>query len=93
MYGTILTSGGANPMSEKKEKQYRIKNWAEYNKGLCKRGSLMLFLDAGVLETGKKIDPKKKVVGGKNVSGYNYAMLPTNKKSISFKVTSGTRVL
>jgi hypothetical protein len=52
-------------MSEKRREPYKISNWSKYNKSLCNRGSLTLFLEADVLEEWKKIDPKKKVVGEK----------------------------
>ncbi|GHV72944.1 hypothetical protein AGMMS49940_02460 [Spirochaetia bacterium] len=44
---------------------YKIKNWSEYNKSLCTRGRLTLFITAGVIFEWGKIDPKKKVVGEK----------------------------
>ncbi|GMO33580.1 MAG: hypothetical protein Ta2B_14030 [Termitinemataceae bacterium] len=47
------------------KKRYEVKNWSEYNKNLCKRGSLTLFLSEDVLEQWQAIDPKKKVVGEK----------------------------
>ncbi|GHU14589.1 hypothetical protein FACS1894161_5280 [Spirochaetia bacterium] len=50
-------------MSGKSKDRYKVKNWSEYNKSLCNRGSVTLFLDAAVIEAWEKIDPKKKVVG------------------------------
>jgi hypothetical protein len=52
-------------MDERKKEHYKVSNWSGYNKSLCKRGSLTLFLDAGVLEKWKAIDPKRKTVGEK----------------------------
>ncbi|GHV74601.1 IS5 family transposase [Spirochaetia bacterium] len=52
-------------MSEKSNKKYRVKNWSEYNKNLCKRGSLTVFLTDDVIKEWKAIEPKKKVVGEK----------------------------
>ena len=48
-----------------KEPKYKVTNWSEYNKSLCQRGSITLFLDADVIEEWKKVDPKKKIVGKK----------------------------
>jgi hypothetical protein len=61
---TFLMDGRAKMGKESKE-HYKIRNWSEYNKNLCNRGSLTLFLDAEILKEWKKIDPKKKVVGEK----------------------------
>ena len=52
-------------MGEKNKEHYKVSNWKEYNRNLCKRGSLTLFLDAEILEKWKKINPKKKIVGQK----------------------------
>jgi hypothetical protein len=42
---------------------YKVKNWKEYNKNLCKRGSITLWLDDSVIESWNNIDLSKKVVG------------------------------
>ena len=38
-------------MTTKKKRQYRIRNWAHYNKALVERGSLTLWVDARALDT------------------------------------------
>ncbi len=48
-----------NPVKSK----YKVRNWKEYNKNLCKRGSLTLFIDSEVLEQWKLLPGKKKEVG------------------------------
>jgi hypothetical protein len=45
--------------------KYKSINWSKYNKSLCQRGSITLFLDADVIEEWEKIDPEKKIVGKK----------------------------
>jgi hypothetical protein len=52
-------------MGSRSKNKYKVGNWSEYNKSLCNRGSVTLFLDADVLNEWKKVDPKKKVVGEK----------------------------
>ena len=37
-------------MTNKKKRQYRIRNWRDYNKALVLRGSLTLWLDAHAIE-------------------------------------------
>ncbi len=37
-------------MTNKKKRQYRIRNWKEYNKALVSRGSLTLWIDSRVLD-------------------------------------------
>nr|AXL06088.1 IS5/IS1182 family transposase [uncultured bacterium] len=38
-------------MTNKKKRQYRIRNWVDYNKALVRRGSLTLWLDAHSTDT------------------------------------------
>lgn len=38
-------------MTNKKKQQYRIRNWADYNKALVRRGSLTLWIDSQSIET------------------------------------------
>jgi hypothetical protein len=61
---TFLTVWEDNMGKGGKDK-YRIKNWHEYNKSLCNRGSLTLFITEDVLVAWEKIAPEKKVVGEK----------------------------
>ena len=42
---------------------YKLKNWSAYNKSLCKRGSITLWLEDSVLTVWEGIDPTDKVVG------------------------------
>lgn len=35
---------------KKKPKQYRVRNWSEYNAGLKQRGSITFWLDEAVIE-------------------------------------------
>lgn len=37
-------------MTTKKKQQYRIRNWREYNSALVRRGSLTLWVEAGVVD-------------------------------------------
>lgn len=38
-------------MKKKKKQQYRIRNWSEYNKALCNRGSLTLWFDEEAIQS------------------------------------------
>jgi Transposase DDE domain len=38
-------------VTNKQKRQYRIRNWQQYNKALVRRGSLTLWIDEGSLET------------------------------------------
>ena len=38
-------------MTKKTKRQYRIRNWREYNKALVHRDSLTLWIDAHAIET------------------------------------------
>ena len=42
---------------------YKVRNWKAYNSGLCKRGSLTLFIDSSVLDEWEQLLGKKKEVG------------------------------
>jgi hypothetical protein len=44
---------------------YKVTNWKEYNESLCNRGRLTPFITADIIDTWKKVDPQKKVVGEK----------------------------
>ena len=50
------------PTTQPKDK-YGLKNWSQYNKSLCNRGSLTLWLEDSVLNAWEAIDPNIKVVG------------------------------
>ncbi len=52
------------PTTQAKDR-YKLINWKEYNAGLCKRGSLTLWIAEPVLEVWEQIDASKKVVGEK----------------------------
>ena len=43
-------------MTKKTKRQYRIRNWREYNKALVSRGSLTLWIDDRSLETWLSVD-------------------------------------
>lgn len=49
----------------KAKDRYKLINWKEYNAGLCKRGSLTLWIAEPVLKVWGQIDASKKVVGEK----------------------------
>lgn len=49
--------------------KYKIKNWHWYNKSLCGRGRLALFITGDVIEDRGKIYPAKKVAGEKMYPG------------------------
>lgn len=42
---------------------YKLKNWQEYNQGLCNRGSLQLWISEELLDVWGQIDVTQKVVG------------------------------
>lgn len=42
---------------------YKLRNWAEYNKGLGNRGRIDLWISEDVLKIWGSIDIEKKVVG------------------------------
>jgi hypothetical protein len=48
-----------NPVKDK----YKVRNWKSYNKSLCKRGSLTLFIDPFVLQEWEELIKRKKTVG------------------------------
>ena len=43
--------------------KYKVKNWRSYNKALCQRGSITLWICPALLMRWKQIDPKHKEVG------------------------------
>lgn len=43
--------------------KYKLSNWKAYNKSLCQRGSLTIWIDDSVLRAWRDIDTTKKVVG------------------------------
>ena len=52
-------------MKKKKKQQYRIRNWSEYNKALCQRGSITFWFDEDSIQswlnhrkTGKRGKPR-----------------------------------
>lgn len=45
--------------------KYKIRNWKAYNKSLCARGSITLWIENSVLRSWRAIDPDKKVVAEK----------------------------
>ena len=45
--------------------KYKLRNWKNYNKNLCHRGSLSLYISDSVLREWRDIDKCKKVVGEK----------------------------
>ena len=47
---------------------YKIKNWQTYNKSLCQRGSLTLWLEESVLEEWESASKKNKEVGEQTYS-------------------------
>lgn len=51
------------PTTQVKDK-YKIRNWQSYNKSLCQRGSLTIWLSDSVLEEWGQASKKKKEVGG-----------------------------
>jgi hypothetical protein len=56
-----------SPTTRRKDK-YKIKNWQTYNKSLCQRGSLTLWLDDSVMEEWEHLSRKKKEVGEQTYS-------------------------
>jgi len=49
--------------SAQNKNSYKVRNWKEYNKSLCNRGSLSLWIEESVLKEWESIKDKKKVVG------------------------------
>ncbi len=45
--------------------RYKIRNWKAYNKSLCTRGSLTIWIEDSLLRAWRDIDPDKKIVGEK----------------------------
>jgi len=45
--------------------KYKLRNWKNYNKNLCHRGSLSLYISDSVLREWRDVDKCKKVVGEK----------------------------
>lgn len=63
----------STPLINLVKSKYKVRNWKEYNANLCKRGSLTLFIDSGVLSEWKSLTGKKKVVGASTypIASYN----------------------
>jgi hypothetical protein len=55
------------PITQVKDK-YKIRNWKAYNKSLCQRGSLTLWLDDSVLQEWEQASKKPKSVGEQTYS-------------------------
>ncbi|KAA6306834.1 hypothetical protein EZS27_041502, partial [termite gut metagenome] len=47
---------------------YKIRNWKNYNKSLCQRGSLTLWLADSVLQEWEYVSKKPKEVGEQSYS-------------------------
>jgi hypothetical protein len=56
-----------SPITQDKSK-YKIRNWKTYNKNLCQRGSLTLWLEDSVLKEWESTSKKKKTVGERTYS-------------------------
>jgi hypothetical protein len=56
-----------SPITRVKDK-YKIKNWQAYNKSLCHRGSITLWLEDSVMEEWEHLSGKKKEVGEQTYS-------------------------
>ncbi|KAA6346735.1 hypothetical protein EZS27_005736 [termite gut metagenome] len=56
-----------SPITQDKN-SYKIRNWKEYNKSLCQRGSLTLWLEDSVLQEWESTSKKKKEVGEQTYS-------------------------
>lgn len=56
-----------SPITQVKDK-YKIKNWQAYNKSLCQRGSLTLWLDESIMEEWEHLSRKKKEAGEQTYS-------------------------
>lgn len=54
-----MKGNSINPSKSK----YKIRNWQAYNRNLCRRGSLELYLSRDVVDEWKCLSHKKKVVG------------------------------
>jgi len=50
--------------SRSKKVQYKVRNWAEYNKSLIQRGSLTVWIDEEVLDNWHPEPPEQRVRGG-----------------------------
>jgi hypothetical protein len=56
-----------SPITRDKDR-YKIRNWKSYNKSLCQRGSLTLWLEDSVLKEWESTSKKKKTVGERTYS-------------------------
>ncbi|KAA6305837.1 hypothetical protein EZS27_042510 [termite gut metagenome] len=56
-----------SPTTQYKD-NYKIRNWKEYNKSLCQRGSLTLWLEDSLLQEWESTSKKKKEVGAQTYS-------------------------
>lgn len=53
----------STPPTTGNKDRYKISNWKQYNKALCQRGSLTLWVSEALLEQWEQIDISKKEVG------------------------------
>ncbi|KAA6349617.1 hypothetical protein EZS27_002945 [termite gut metagenome] len=67
---------------------YKIRNWKEYNKSLCQRGSFTLWLEDSVLQEWEYVSRKPKEVGTPILSGQHNPLLPVTENQLSLKVAS-----
>ncbi|KAA6317126.1 hypothetical protein EZS27_032670, partial [termite gut metagenome] len=56
-----------SPTTQSKD-NYKIRNWKDYNKSLCQRGSLSIWLEDSVLEEWEHVSKKQKKVGEQTYS-------------------------
>ncbi|KAA6340470.1 hypothetical protein EZS27_011664 [termite gut metagenome] len=56
-----------SPITRDKNK-YKIRNWKSYNKSLCQRGSLSIWLEDSVIEEWEYVSKKPKEVGAQTYS-------------------------
>ncbi|KAA6333959.1 hypothetical protein EZS27_017690 [termite gut metagenome] len=53
----------STPPITRDKNNYKIRNWKSYNKSLCQRGSLSLWLEDSLMEEWKQVSKKQKEVG------------------------------
>ena len=76
-------------MSEDKD-TYKLRNWKTYNESLCKRGSLILWLDESLYRHWREISTSKKVVGEKLYPDVIIEMCLTIKQVYGLKLRQST---
>lgn len=76
-------------MSANKD-SYKVINWKDYNKSLCERGSLTLWLDENLCRRWSSLSEQKKVVGEQYYPDYLIELCLTLGKLYNLKLRQST---